>query len=322
MKAVIVTRTGGPEVLEVQDRPVPEPGPGELRVAVGAAGVNFIDTYQRSGVYPVPLPLILGGEGSGTVEAAGPGVTEFSPGDRVAWSAAPGSYAEKVLVDAERAVPVPDGVTAEQAAAVMLQGMTAHYLSHSTYPVRPGDVALVHAAAGGVGLLLTQLVVRRGGRVIGTVSTEAKEKLAREAGAADVIRYTETDFAPVARELTGGRGVDVVYDGVGRTTFDGSLASLRIRGMMVLFGGSSGQVPPFDIQRLNSSGSLFLTRPHLMHYVLTRAELLERAGDVLGLVARGELSVRIGGTYPLAEARTAHEDLESRRTTGKLLLIP
>jgi len=322
MRAVVVTEQGGPEVLDVEERETPSPGPGQLLVRVGAAGVNFIDTYQRSGLYPTETPFVLGMEGAGTVEAVGEGVTDFAPSDRVAWAHTPASYAEQAVVPAAAAVPVPDGVTDELAAGVMLQGLTAHYLSHSTYPIQPGDTALVHAAAGGVGLLLTQLVKLRGGSVFGTVSTEEKEKLAREAGADEVIRYMEVDFAEEVKRLTGGEGLPVVYDGVGRSTFDGSLASLRRRGMMVLYGASSGPVPPFDPQRLNSGGSLYLTRPMLAHYVATREELLWRASEVLGLVADGTLTVRIGHRYPLTEAARAHEDLEGRRTTGKLLLIP
>ncbi len=322
MRAVVVAEYGGPDVLKVEELPAPEPGPGQLRVAVGAAGVNYIDTYQRSGAYPVPTPFTLGMEGAGTVEAVGRGVTEFAVGDRVAWSASLGSYAERVLVAEQQAVAVPAGLVDEQAAAVLLQGMTAHYLTHSTYPVQPGDTALVHAAAGGVGLLLTQMVKERGGRVLATVSTAEKEKLAREAGADEVIRYTEVNFAEQARRLTDGVGVNVVYDGVGKTTVDGSLASLRPRGMLVVYGAASGPVPPFDLQRLNVGGSLFVTRPTLAHYVATRAELLQRAGDVLTAVAEGRLVVRIGGRFPLAEARSAHEELQGRRTTGKLLLLP
>jgi NADPH2:quinone reductase len=322
MRAVVVTQHGGPEVLTVQERETPTPAAGELLVRVGAAGVNFIDTYQRDGLYPVPTPFVLGMEGAGTVEAVGDGVSDFSPGDRVAWASVPGGYAEQAIVPAEQAVPVPDGVSDEVAAAAMLQGMTAHYLSYTTYAVQPGDTALVHAAAGGVGLLLSQLVKLRGGAVIGTVSTEEKEKLARAAGCDEVIRYTEADFAAEVRRITNGEGLPVVYDGVGKTTFDGSLASLRRRGMMVLYGASSGPVPPFDLQRLNAGGSLFITRPKLADYTATRAELLERAGELFGLVAAGTLEVRIGHRYPLAEARRAHEDLQGRRTTGKLLLVP
>jgi NADPH2:quinone reductase len=322
MRAVVVTEHGGPEVLHVEEREAPSPGPGQLLVRTGAIGVNYIDTYQCSGLYPIPTPFVLGLEGAGTVEALGDGVTEFAPGARVAWASAPGSYAELVLVPADVAVPVPDSVPDELAAAVMLQGMTAQYLTHSTYPVQPGDTVLVHAGAGGVGLLLTQLVKLRGGRVISTVSTEEKEKLSREAGADEVIRYTETDFAAAVRRLTSGEGVTVAYDGVGKSTFDGSLASLRRRGMLVLYGAASGPVPPVDPQRLNAAGSVYLTRPMLAHYTATREELLDRAGDVLGMVGEGRLSVRIGHRYRLADARQAHEDLQGRRSTGKLILVP
>jgi NADPH2:quinone reductase len=322
MRAIQVNSYGGPEALATADVDAPQPGPGQVLVDVAASGVNYIDTYQRSGLYPVPLPLIPGLEGAGTVSAVGEGVTEYAVGDRVAWAAAPRSYAERVVVEADRAVPVPDGVTDEAAAALLLQGMTAHYLSTSTYPVQPGDTVLVHAAAGGVGLLLTQLVKLLGGRVIGTVSTEEKAELARQAGADEVIRYDQVEFAPEVRRLTDGDGVAAVYDGVGRTTFDGSLASLRVRGTLALYGGSSGPVPAFDPQRLNSGGSLFLTRPTLVHYTAAREELLHRAGDLFGWVAAGKLDVRIGGRYALADARQAHEDLQSRRTTGKLLLVP
>ncbi|HXM57329.1 MAG TPA: quinone oxidoreductase [Candidatus Dormibacteraeota bacterium] len=322
MRAIQVTNQGGPEVLEVVDVDPPQPGPGHVLVDVAASGVNYIDTYQRSGVYKVPLPLVLGLEGAGTVAAVGEGVTEPRVGDRVAWLAAPGSYAEQTVVEAAKAIPVPEGVSDEVAAAFPLQGVTAHYLCCTTYPVQPGDDVLVHAGAGGVGLLLTQMVKLRGGRVIATVSTDEKAALARGAGADEVIRYDQVEFAPEVRRLTGGKGVAVVYDGVGRDTFDGSLASLRLRGMLVLFGGSSGQVPLFDLQRLNSGGGLFLTRPSLAHYTTTREELLARSEQVLGWVAAGELDVRIGGRYPLADARAAHEDLEGRRTTGKLLLLP
>ncbi|MCP2170251.1 quinone oxidoreductase family protein [Goodfellowiella coeruleoviolacea] len=321
-KAVRVSSTGGPEVLELVEVDQPRPGAGELLVEVGAAGVNYIDTYHRSGLYPLPLPFGLGLEGAGRVSAVGPEVTGFSVGDRVAWKQAPGSYAEQVVVRAAEAVAVPDGVSDEVAAAIMLQGMTAHYLVASTYPVQAGDTILVHAAAGGVGLLLIQLAKARGARVIGTVSTEEKERLARQAGADEVIRYTEVDFTEQVRRLTDGQGVAVVYDGVGRTTFDGSLASLRPRGTLVLFGASSGPVPPVDPQRLNAGGSLFLTRPTLAHYAADRAELDWRAKELFDAVADGSLSVRVGGRYPLSEARRAHEDLEGRRTTGKLVLLP
>ncbi|QFZ22033.1 quinone oxidoreductase family protein [Saccharothrix syringae] len=321
-KAVVVRTTGGPEALEFGDVEVGPPGAGQLLVDVAAAGVNFIDCYHREGRYPVPLPFTVGLEGTGRVAAVGPDVAGFAVGDRVAWAQAPGSYAEQVVLDAANAVPVPDGVDDDTAGALLLQGLTAHYLVASTYPVRPGDAVLVHAAAGGVGLLLVQLAKARGARVIGTVSTEAKEALAREAGADEVIRYDRVDFAPEVRRLTDGAGVAAVYDGVGRTTFDGSLSALRPRGVLALFGGSSGAVPPVDPQRLNQAGSVFLTRPSLGAHVATREELEWRAGELFAAVADGSLRVRVGGRYPLAEARRAHEDLEGRRTTGKLLLLP
>jgi NADPH2:quinone reductase len=322
MRAIEVREFGGPEVLTVAERERPRPGPNEVVVKVAAAGVNFMDIYQRGGAYQVPLPWVLGAEGAGTVAEVGNSVAGLSEGGTVAWASVPGSYAEYVTVPADRAVPVPDGVSAEVAAAVLLQGMTAHYLTESTYPVKKGDAVLIHAAAGGVGLLLVQLAKRRGARVIATVSTGEKERLAREAGADEVIRYTETDFTEEVRKLTAGEGVAAVYDGVGKETFDGSLASLRIRGTMALYGQSSGAVPPVDPQRLNSGGSLFLTRPTLAHYIVTTAELRQRAGDLFDAILAGELNVRIGGTYPLDDARHAHEDLAGRRTTGKLLLIP
>jgi NADPH:quinone reductase len=321
MRSVVVPETGGPEVLTAVDRDTPQPGPGEILVEVAAAGVNFIDIYHRSGLYPVELPFRIGQEGAGLVAATGEGVDEFAPGDRVAWTGVEGSYAEQAVIPAERAVPVPDGVTTDDAAAVLLQGVTAQYLSTSTYPIQPGDTAVVHAAAGGVGLLLTQYIKALGGRVIGTVSTAGKERLARAAGADEIIRYTEEDVTAGVRDLTGGAGVPVVYDSVGADTFEASMACLRPRGMLVLFGQSSGPVPPMEPQRL-IAGSFFLTRPTSKHYVATRAELLERAGDVLGRVADGSLSVHIGGRYPLEAARKAHEDLAARRTTGKLLLDP
>ncbi|PRY29708.1 NADPH2:quinone reductase [Umezawaea tangerina] len=321
-KAVLVRSTGGPEVLELTDVEPKEPGPGQLLVAVAAAGVNYIDTYHRSGLYPLELPLALGLEGAGTVTAVGPDVTGFAVGDRVAWHESPGSYAEQVLVAAEQAVPVPEGVDDETAAATMLQGLTAHYLVTSTYPIHAGDTVLVHAAAGGVGQLLVQLAKSRGARVIATVSTAAKEELARAAGADEVIRYSEVDFAPEVRRLTDGVGVNAVYDGVGKDTFDGGLASLKPRGFMVLYGGASGPVPPVDPQRLNAAGSVYLTRPRLGAYVATREELEWRAGELFAAVADGSLKVAVGARYPLAEARKAHEDLEARRTTAKLLLIP
>jgi NADPH2:quinone reductase len=322
MRAIVVSTPGGPEVLEYTELEDPTPGSGEILIDVAAAGVNFIDIYYRTGRYPKPAPFVLGVEGAGTVTAVGPDVTGVGVGDVVASSEVRGSYATKALITADRAVTVPAGVSAHDGAAAMLQGMTAHYLTHSTYAVRPGDTVLVHAAAGGMGLLLTQIAKLRGGRVIGTVSTAEKEKLARDAGADEIIRYTETDFAPEVRRLTGGEGVAAVYDGVGAATFDGSLASLRPRGMLALYGAASGPVPPVDPMRLNAGGSLFLTRPTLAHYVATREELLTRAGDVLSWVESGELRLHIGRRYELADARAAHEDLAGRRTTGKLLLIP
>jgi NADPH2:quinone reductase len=320
--AVQVRRTGGPEVLEVGEVEVGDPGQGHLVVEVGAAGVNYIDTYHRCGLYPLDLPFVPGLEGAGTVAAVGAGVTGFSEGDRIAWQGVPGSYAQRVVVPARSAVRVPDGVSDEIAAATLLQGITAHYLVASTYPVQDGDTVLVHAAAGGVGLLLTQLAKARGARVIGTVSTAEKEELAREAGADEVIRYTEVDFAERTRELTNGEGVAAVYDGVGKSTVDGSLASLRTRGVLALFGAASGPVQPIDPQRLNAAGSVYLTRPSIGAYTQTREELDWRAGELFDAIVAGSLTIRIGGTYPLTEARRAHEDLEGRRTTGKLLLLP
>jgi NADPH:quinone reductase len=322
MRAIIVTRHGGPEVLELQEVPDPEPGPGQLLVDVEAAGVNYRDIYEREGQggYSAEPPLGAGAEGAGTVAAVGEGVHEFKPGDRVGWSAAPGSYAETVLVDEDKAVPVPEGVSTEVAAAALLQGMTAQYLATDTYAVRTGDDVLVHAAAGGVGLLLTQMVKLLGGRVVGTTSSEEKAALARGAGADHTIGYD--GFAERTRELLGKRGVAVVYDGVGRATFDESLAALRPRGYMVLYGAASGPVPPVDPQRLNAGGSLFLTRPSLPHYTATRHELLSRAAQVFGWIADRRLDVRIGARYPLAQARRAQEDLAGRKTTGKLILDP
>jgi NADPH2:quinone reductase len=322
VKAIRVEVTGGPEVLRYREVPDPAPGPGDVRVRVHAAGVNFIDTYQREGLYPVALPATPGSEAAGVVDAIGPGVTEVAVGDRVAWAGVPGAYAELAVVSASRVVPLPDGVSTEQGAAAMLQGMTAHYLALSSFRLGPRHTCLVHAAAGGVGLLLCQIAKRLGARVIGTVSTPAKAALARDAGADAVILYTEADFEAEVRAITAGRGVDVVYDSVGRTTFEASLRCLSRRGLLVLFGQSSGPVPAFDPQQLNRHGSLFLTRPSLNHHVATREELLARSGDVLGWVADGSLKLRIGGRYPLAEAARAHRDLESRATAGKLLLIP
>jgi NADPH:quinone reductase len=322
-QALVVTEPGDLDVLQLQEWEVGEPGPGQLLVGLAAAGVNFVDTYQRSGIYPMSTPYVMGNEGAGTVEAVGPGVTGIAVGDRVAWSQTLGSAAGLVLIPESDSVPIPADVSLELAAAVLLQGMTAHYLVNSTYPVAAGDTVVVHAAAGGVGQLLIQLAKARGGRVIGTVSTQAKADKARSLGADEVINYTEvTDVAAAVRELTGGQGAAAVYDGVGKDTFDGSLASLRPRGMLALFGGASGQVPPFDLQRLNSGGSLFVTRPTLKHYILTRDELLWRGGEVLSAVADGSLHVEIGGRYPFAEAHRAYQDLTGRKTTGKLLLIP
>ncbi|TMQ92234.1 quinone oxidoreductase [Actinomadura soli] len=320
MRAIVITENGGPEVLAPAERPDLEPGPGEVLIDVAAAGVNFIDVYYRTGAYARELPYTPGIEAAGTVAAVGDGVEEFSVGDRVASSDVRGGYAAKALVAADRLVPVPDGVDLEDAAASMLQGMTAHYLTRSTYPIREGDTVLVHAAAGGMGLLLTQAAKALGARVIGTASTPEKEKLAKDAGADVTLGYD--GFAARVRELTGGEGVAAVYDGVGAPTFDGSLASLRRRGVLALYGAAGGKVPPFDPQRLNPAGSLFLTRPMLAHYVATREELLERASDVLGWVESGVLRVHVGHRYDLAEAGAAHTDLEARRTTGKLLLIP
>ena len=322
MRAVVVTRHGGPEVLEVAEVPAPEPGPGQLLVDVAAAGVNFMDIYQRQGrpPYAADTPFVPGAEGAGTVADAGPGVAGFATGDRVAWTGVPGSYAEQVVIPADRAVPVPDGVDLQVAAAVLLQGMTAHYLSNDTFPVADGDPVVVHAAAGGVGLLLTQMAKMRSGTVIATTSTTPKAVLAQQAGADYVAGYD--DFAAVARQVTGGAGAAAVYDGVGQATFDDSLSALRPRGYMVLYGAASGPVPPFELQRLAAGGSLFITRPTLGSYIASRDELLGRAGDLFAWIRHGRLSVRIGGTYPLDEAARAHQDLGSRRTTGKLILLP
>jgi NADPH:quinone reductase len=320
MRAIVVNELGGPEVMVLGEQPDPVAGPGQVVVQVAAAGVNFIDIYRRSGVYKQPVPYIPGSEGAGTVLAAGEGVHEFAPGDHVAWSEGPGSYAEFVAIAAENAVPVPAGIDLKRAGAVMLQGLTAHYLCRSTFPVAEGTIAVVHAAAGGVGLLLTQMIKDLGGTVVATTSSTVKAALAKEAGADFVTTYAE--FPAVVREVTSGRGADVVFDGVGKDTFDASLSALRPRGMMVLFGGSSGQVPPFDLQRLNSGGSLFVTRPTLAHYVADRTELIWRASDIFEAITKATLRVRGGAEYPLAAARQAHEDLSARRTTGKLILIP
>lgn len=323
MRAVVVPRNGGPDVLEVRQLPRPEPSPTQLLVEVAASGVNFIDVYRREGLYPVPTPFVLGTECAGRVVAAGAAVSEFAVGDLVATESGVATHAELALVEQARAVPVPDSVDLQVAAAVMLQGCTAHYLTHSTFPIEAGHTALVHAAAGGTGQLLVQMITARGGRVVATVGTEAKAEIARRLGAAAVIRYDRADdLATAVRAANGGEGVDVVYDGVGRATFDASIAALRRRGMLVVFGAASGPVPPFDVQRLNSAGSLFLTRPTVAHYVADRDELLWRAGEVLSAVADGSLRVQIGGRYPLEQATAAYADLEARRTTGKLLIVP
>jgi NADPH2:quinone reductase len=317
---VLVHETGGPEQMSWEAIELPAPGPGQVRIAVAAAGVNFIDVYFRSGQYPRPVPFVLGLEGAGVIEALGDDSASFSVGDRVAWSTVPGSYAEAVNAGVGGLIKIPEGVRDEVAAAVMLQGMTAHYLCRSTFEVQAGDTVLVHAAAGGVGLLLIQMLRALDARVIGTCSTAEKEVLAKAAGADHVIRYDECDFAERVGEITGGAGCDVVYDSVGRSTFEGSLRSLRARGTLALFGQSSGAVPPFDLQQLNQMGSLFVTRPSLAHYTATREELESRAADVLGAVAQGELDVRIGDRFPLLRAADAHRALEARLTSGKVLL--
>ena len=323
MKAIRVNEQGGPEVLSYEDVDLPEPGPGEARVRLAASGVNFIDVYKRTGLYPVETPFVLGEEGAGEVDAVGEGVEDLSVGDYVAFASVLGAYAEYVVVPVERLVPFNVTlVEARVAAAVMLQGMTAHYLTHSTFPLEEGHTALVHAAAGGVGLLLCQMAKMRGATVIGTAGTEEKASLAKEAGADEVILYTEQDFVEETNRITGGEGVDVVYDSVGKSTFDGGLDLLKRRGYMVLFGASSGPVPPLDPQVLNQKGGLYLTRPSLAHYSATRDELLWRAESLFAWIGNNTLDVRIGGTYSLADAGQAHEDLEGRRTTGKLILIP
>ena len=323
MNAICIATPGGPEVLRLDEVPSPEPGPGQVVLKVEAAGINFVDLYQRSGQYKTVLPFIPGQEAAGTVAGLGPGVTGLAVGDRVAcYHGTLAAYAEYVLAPADRVVRLPEGVSTEQGAAVLLQGMTAHYLACTTYPLKPGDTCLVHAAAGGTGLLLCQIARRRGARVIATVSTAAKEALARAAGAHDVIRYTEQDFVAEVRRLTNGAGVQVIYDSVGRTTFEGGLRCLVRRGMMVLYGQSSGAVAPFDPQVLNQRGSLFLTRPTLAHYIETRAELEQRSGDLLRWLQDGTLTVRIDRVWPLAQAAEAHRALESRATAGKMLLRP
>ena len=322
MKAIRVHECGGPEAMQLEELPDPQPGAGQALVKVAACGVNFVDIYQRAGAYKLPLPLAMGQEGAGVVEAVGVGVSEVRAGDRVAWTGIQGSYATHVVAPAARLVKLPQHLTFNDGAAALLQGMTAHYLVHTTYPLRKGHACLVQAAAGGVGLLLCQMAKRAGARVIGTVSTEQKAKLAREAGADEVIIYTETDFEPEVKRLTEGRGVQVVYDSVGKDTFERSLNCLAPRGYLVLFGQSSGPVPPFDPQVLNAKGSLFLTRPTLAHYTATREELLRRSGEVLGWAASGHLKLRIEKVLPLPDAAEAHRLLAGRLTTGKLLLVP
>jgi NADPH2:quinone reductase len=322
MRAIRIHRFGDPEVLQYDEVPLPEPGPGQARVRIEAAGVNFIDVYHRTGLYPGQLPITPGMEAAGVVDAVGPDVSEVKPGDRVAYAMQQGAYADYAVVPAWKLVPVPAGVDVRIAGAVLLQGLTAHYLCYSTYPLGPGQTALVHAAAGGVGLLLVQLARRRGARVIGTASTEEKMRLAQEYGADDMILYTQIDFEEETKRLTGGQGVDVVYDSVGVVTFDKSLNCLKPRGYMVLFGQSSGPVPPVNPQTLAGKGSLFLTRPFLAHYAANREELLQRSGDLFEWIAAGELRVRIDKTFRLADAAEAHRYLEGRKTQGKLLLTP
>lgn len=322
MKAIQIQEIGGPEVLQLVDLPIPQPGPGQVLMRVEATGVNYIEVYFRKGVYKASLPFTPGSEAAGTIEELGPGVTGFSTGDAVASTSVLGSYAEYALVPAAQLVNVPATLAPEKAAAAMLQGMTAHYLTHSTFPLKSGETALVQAGAGGVGLLLTQMAVRLGARVITTSSTPAKAELSREAGADEVILYTEQDFEAEVKRITGGKGVDVVYDSVGKTTFEKSLNCLRPRGLLALFGASSGPVAPFDLIQLSGKGSLFITRPSLWHYIATRAELEWRSGDVLGWAASGELKLRTEYIYPLAHAAQAQVDLEERKTTGKVLLEP
>ena len=322
MKAVRVEQFGGLEALQIQDVPVPDPGEGEARVKIDVVGVNFLDIYQRIGRYQGSLPFTLGQEAAGIVDAVGPNVTEVKPGDRVAYALVQGSYAEYAIIPAWKLVPIPNGVDATRAVAAMVQGITAHYLTHSTYPLKAGETALVHAAGGGTGGLLVQVAKHCGARVIGTVSTEEKARLAREAGADEVILYTQTDFEAEVKRLTNNKGVNVVYDSVGKDTFDKSLNCLRRRGYMVLYGASSGAVPPIDPQILNAKGSIFLTRPYLGHYIADRTELLERATDVFQWIADGELEVRIDKTFPLADVAEAHRYLENRQSKGKVLLSP
>lgn len=322
MRAIQVSKPGGPEVLELVDLPTPEPKPNEVIVQIKAAGVNFIDVYYREGRYPAQLPFIVGQEAAGTVTSIGSEVREHKQGDRVAYTGVQGSYAEYAAVPADRLVKIPDAIDFHHAAAAMLQGMTAHYLTHSTYPLQRGQTALIHAAAGGVGLLLVQMAKHLGAHVIGTAGSEEKAQLARDAGADEVIIYTTQDFETETLRLTDGKGVHVVYDGVGKTTFDKDLNVLRRRGYLVAFGGSSGPVPPIDLMMLNKKGSLYVTRPSLHHYIATREELEQRSSDVMQMIVGGALKLRIHKAYPLEQAAQAHRDLEGRRTTGKLLLIP
>jgi NADPH2:quinone reductase len=322
MQAIQILTTGSADVLTLRDLPTPTPGPGEALIRIEASGVNFIDTYFREGRYPAQLPYTLGQEAAGIVVAVAPDVTTVKAGDRVAWCGIPGTYAQLALAPVARLVAIPEGITFHQAAAALIQGITAHYLVHSAYPVRSGDEVLIHAGAGGTGLLFIQMAKALGARVFTTVSTEEKAALARTAGADEIIFYTKEDFAARVKQLTSGRGLPVVYDSVGKTTFEGSLQSLRPRGMMVLFGGASGAVPPFDLIRLSTMGSLYVTRPTMKDYISTRADLEARANDVFDWVANGTLKLRLEHIYPLADAAHAHRDLESRKTTGKLLLIP
>jgi NADPH2:quinone reductase len=320
MKKIVVEEPGGPEKMREMDVPIPTPGPKDALVKIAFSGVNFIDVYFRTGLYKGETPIVLGSEASGTVESVGSEVTELGPGDRVAYAMVRGSYAEYAVVPAAQLVKVPDAVDLETAAAIMLQGMTAHYLTHSTFPLAPGHACLVHAAAGGTGGLIVQMARHRGARVFGTVSTEEKAREAKNLGADETINYTTQDFEVEVKRLTSGRGVDVVYDSVGKTTFDKSLSVIRPRGTLALFGQSSGSVPPLDPAVLNARGSLYLTRPNLAHHMLSREELLWRAGDVMNYIASGAVKVRIAAIYPLAEAAAAHRDLEGRKTAGKLLL--
>jgi NADPH2:quinone reductase len=324
MKAIQISHTGGPEVLEFCEVPTPTAGPGQALIRIEACGVNFIDTYLREGRYPAKLPFIPGQEASGTVVAIGPDTagSTVKVGDRVAWVHILGTYAQFAVAPVTRLVAIPDGISNQQAAAALLQGMTAHYLAYSTYAIQPGDTVLIHAGAGGVGLLLIQIAKRLGARILTTVSTEEKAALAHAAGADETILYTTEDFVARVRELTGGKGLPVVYDSVGKTTFEGSLGCLKPRGLMALFGGSSGAVPPFDLIKLSTMGSLYLTRPTMKDYIATREDLDQRAGDIFRWVLEGTLKLRLEHTYPLAEAAQAQRDLEARKTTGKVLLIP